>query len=124
MYRSAKLEGIAVTFAQTEDIFNNVLPSEVDYEEELRQIKRLENPLEYTLELFLWLQKSQMFIDGNKRTANLVANHELIQNGLGIITIPVELTGTYKQKLVEYYETGNSAEMKKFLWENCMDGVE
>jgi len=24
VYRSAKLEGIAVTFAQTEDIFNNV----------------------------------------------------------------------------------------------------
>lgn len=192
VYRSAKLEGIAVTFAQTEDIFNNVnvanlrpdeiiavlnlkntwqymldtikeeitieyikkiheeiasgiirpagefrdrgvgisgtnwrpkLPSEVDYETELKNIKQIKNELDYALEIFLWIQKSQMFIDGNKRTANLVANHEFIKNGLGIITIPPELTGTYKQKLVDFYETDDAEKIKKFLYENCIDGV-
>ena len=193
VYRSARLEGIAVTFAQTEDIFNNVnvanlrpdeiiavlnlknawqylfdtinedvtidyikriheeiasgiirpagefrdrgvgisgtnwrpkLPSEVDYDKELEQLNKIENPLDYALEMFLWIQKSQMFIDGNKRTANLVTNHEFIKNGLGIISIPPELTGTYKQKLVDFYETDNSEEIKKFLYENCIDGIE
>lgn len=193
VYRSARLEGIVVTFAQTEDIFNNVnvaslrpdeiiavlnlknawqymletihqeitveyikriheeiasgiirpagefrdrgvgisgtnwrpkLPSEVDYEGELEKIKEIKDPLEYALEIFLWIQKSQMFIDGNKRTANLVANHEFIKNGLGIISIPTELTGAYKQKLVDFYETDQTEEIKKFLYENCIDGVE
>ena len=193
VYRSAKLEGIAVTFAQTEDIFNNVnvanlrpdeiiavlnlknawqylfdtiqeaitvdyikkihqevasgiirpagefrdrgvgmsgtnwrpkLPSEVNYEQELQEIKEIQNPLDYVLELFLWIQKSQMFMDGNKRTANLVANHEFIKNGLGILSIPPELTGTYKQKLVDFYETDNTKEIKTFLCENCIDGVD
>lgn len=193
VYRSAKLEGIAVTFAQTEDIFNNVnvtnlrpdeiiavlnlknawqyvldtinepitvdyikrihqevasgiirpagefrdrgvgisgtnwrpkLPSEVNYEQELEKIKNIENPLDYALEVFLWIQKSQMFIDGNKRTANLVTNHEFIKNGLGIISIPTEFTGTYKQKLVDFYETDNTENIKEFLYENCIDGIE
>lgn len=193
VYRSAKLEGIAVTFAQTEDIFNNInvanlrpdeiiavlnlknawqylldtiqetitvdyikkihqevasgiirpagefrdrgvgisgtnwrpkLPSEVNYEQELEEIKEIQNPLDYALELFLWIQKSQMFMDGNKRTANLVANHEFIKNGLGILSIPPELTGTYKQKLVDFYETDSTKEIKTFLCENCMDGVD
>lgn len=193
VYRSAKLEGIAVTFAQTEDIFNNVnvanlrpdeiiavlnlknawqylfdtinenitidyikriheeiasgiirpagefrdrgvgisgtnwrpkLPSEVDYDKELEELKKIENPLDYALEIFLWVQKSQMFIDGNKRTANLIANHEFIKNGLGIISIPPELTGTYKQKLVDFYESDDSEEIKQFLYENCIDGIE
>ncbi len=31
-----------------------------------------------------------MFLDGNKRVANLVANKEMIKNGLGIISVPVE----------------------------------
>jgi len=100
------------------------LPSEVNYDEELKEINKIENPLDYALEVFLWIQKSQMFIDGNKRTANLIANHEFIKNGLGIISIPPEFTGTYKQKLVDFYETGNSEEIKQFLYENCLDGIE
>ena len=100
------------------------LPSEVNYEQELQEIKEIQNPLDYVLELFLWIQKSQMFMDGNKRTANLVANHEFIKNGLGILSIPPELTGTYKQKLVDFYETDSTKEIKTFLYENCIDGVD
>ena len=33
------------------------------------------------------LLKLQAFNDGNKRTSMLVANHELIKNGKGIISI-------------------------------------
>ena len=36
-----------------------------------------------------------MFVDGNKRVANLVANKEMIKNGQGIIAIPVEKISTY-----------------------------
>lgn len=35
--------------------------------------------------------KSQLFWVGNKRSAMLFANHEMIQNGKGVITIPVEV---------------------------------
>lgn len=59
-----------------------------------------------------------MFLDGNKRVANLVANKEMIKNGEGIISIPVEKIGEYFTKLINYYETNNSAELKEWIYNN------
>ena len=66
------------------------LPKECDYETELKEILKNSNELERCIELFCWIQRSQMFLDGNKRVANLVANKEMIKNGQGIIAVPVE----------------------------------
>lgn len=75
------------------------------------------------ISLFCWIQRSQMFQDGNKRVANLVANKEFIKNGLGIINVPVELIGQYFTHLIKYYETDDNTELKKFIIENCIDGI-
>ena len=65
-----------------------------------------------------------MFIDGNKRVANLVANKEMIKNGQGIIAVPVEKIGEYFTYLIEYYETDDNAKLKNWIYENCIDGLE
>ena len=64
-----------------------------------------------------------MFLDGNKRIANLIANKEMIKNGQGIIAVPVEEIGNYLTKLIRHYESGDNAELKKWIYENCIDGV-
>ena len=99
------------------------LPSECDYDEELKEILNNKNKLERCIDLFCWLQRSQMFLDGNKRVANLVANKEMIKNGQGIIAVPVEEIGNYLTKLIEYYESGDNTKLKEWLYENCIDGV-
>lgn len=99
------------------------LPSECDYDEELKEILSNKNKLERCIDLFCWLQRSQMFLDGNKRVANLVANKEMIKNGQGIIAVPVEEIGNYLTKLIEYYESGDNTKLKEWLYENCIDGV-
>ena len=78
----------------------------------------------HPLSLFCFVQRSQMFIDGNKRVANLVANKEMIRLGQGIIAVPVELIGEYQSLLVKYYETGEMSEIKKWIYKNCIDGIE
>ena len=50
------------------------LPVECDYEQELKEIMNNKNDLERCIDLFCWIQRSQMFLDGNKRVANIVAN--------------------------------------------------
>ncbi len=100
------------------------LPSECDYTSELELILKNENKLERCIELFCWIQRCQMFLDGNKRVANLVANKEMIKNGEGIISIPVDKIGEYFTKLINYYETNNSAELKEWIYNNCIDGIE
>ena len=64
-----------------------------------------------------------MFKDGNKRVANLVANKEMIRNGLGIISVPVEKIGEYFTKLINFYETDNYSDISKWIYDNCIDGI-
>lgn len=99
------------------------LPSECNYDEELEEILKLENALDRSITLFLWIQRSQMFLDGNKRVANLVANKEMIRNGLGIIAVPVEKIGEYFTVLIQFYETNDYTNIKKWIYDNCLDGV-
>ena len=187
LYKSANLEGIAVTFADTVAFVNNVddmlklkglkdaweyvlntideeltidyikkihfevckgqnieplgdfrdrgvgitgtsyrpkLPSECNYDKELNDIMKIEDSLDKSITLFLWIQRSQMFLDGNKRVANLVANKEMIKNGLGILAVPVEKIGEYFTILIEFYETNDYTNIKKWIYDNCIDGVE
>lgn len=100
------------------------LPSECNYEKELSKIKQIMPSLEGCIEIFCWIQRSQMFQDGNKRVANLIANKEMIKNGFGILSVPVEKIGDYLTNLNEYYETGNNGKLKDWVFENCIDGIE
>ena len=99
------------------------LPSECDYEAELKDILNNEDKLDMVINLFCWIQRSQMFQDGNKRVANLVANKEMIRNGLGILNVPIELIGGYFTKLIKYYETNDNTDLKNFIYDNCLDGI-
>jgi len=62
--------------------------------------------------------KTQVYLDGNKRTAIIFANHYLISNGGGIIVIPAELVDEYKRHLINYYEEDNTG-IIQFLKEKC-----
>lgn len=99
------------------------LPSECDYDKELANILRIECELERCIELFCWVQRSQMFLDGNKRVANLVANKEMIRLGQGILSVSVEEIGTYFTKLIHYYETGDMSDLKEWIYDNGIDGI-
>jgi prophage maintenance system killer protein len=57
-----------------------------------------------------------LFIDGNKRTSVIYANHILISQGAGLIAIPEEDIPEYKQLLIGYYETEKTAIIKQFLF--------
>ncbi len=100
------------------------LPSECDYKKELKDILSIENPLEKCIHLFAYIQRAQMFMDGNKRVANLVANKEMIRLGQGIIAVPVSKIGEYFTLLIEYYETNNINKLEKWLYDNCLDGID
>ncbi|EOH4414892.1 Fic family protein [Campylobacter coli] len=192
IYKSARLEGIAVTFPQTEAIYNgasvgnlkvddiitinnlkhawNFLFDTIDYPnvdftyickinkiiganlihqsgyirkfdvaiggttwkpkmphkeeilEELNEIYKITNATQKAITLMLYLMRKQMFSDGNKRTAVLCANRVLIENGAGLVNIPVELISEFKERLIKYYETNEMKDMIDFIYENCIDG--
>jgi prophage maintenance system killer protein len=83
-----------------------------------------ESPLDKALHLTLYIMRTQMFLDGNKRIAMLIGNKIMIQNGQGIISVIQKDIKEFYQLLVKYYETNDFSRLKTFLYNNCIDGME
>ena len=96
------------------------LPIESDIKDDLNHILQLDiSDVLKAIKLLLYVVKKQMFIDGNKRTSVIFANHYLISKGKGIIVIPVSKVEEYKTLLIKYYETNDEQEIEKFIIKNC-----
>ena len=117
-YNAGKLRSVPVSIGGTK--WAPELPIESIIKENIQNIFNMEiNDIDKAIELLLYVMKKQIFIDGNKRTSIIFANHYLISKGQGIIAIPANLTNEYKKLLINYYEGKDSTEIKKFLKEKC-----
>lgn len=80
-----------------------------------RQISKISKAIEF----FLYIAKKQLFLDGNINTALMFANHYLIANGCGIISIPDDLTEKFKTMLLNYFNGKDTRIIKKFIIARC-----
>ena len=101
-------------------------PIESQIKEELERL--LDQPqktkTEIAIEVMLWVMRKQMFIDGNKRVAMLFANKMMIDEGCGIITISQENQPVFFEKLIKFYETGNNVDLKEWIYQTSIDGID
>ena len=96
------------------------LPIENVVKEKINEIVNSNlDDIEKAIELTLFVMKTQVFIDGNKRTAIIFANHYLISKGKGLLVVPYELVPEFKKLLISYYEDYDNESIKKFLKDNC-----
>lgn len=77
---------------------------------------------EDALHLCAYLMRSQLFSDGNKRTAQLVANKWLISSKSGILSVPVERLEEFFTVLIDFYETNIYESIIRFL-KSCITGI-
>lgn len=100
------------------------IPNREDVITNINEILKEENITSRSLNLMLHLMRSQIFWDGNKRTAILVANKLLISNGCGIISVKEDDINEFNKLLTEYYNTGNKDKIIPFLYDKCIFGLE
>lgn len=100
------------------------MPIESQIKEEIANILSLDEPTERAITLTLYLMRKQMFLDGNKRTSMLAGNQIMIANGCGVISVPIEHQPEFTKQLVEFYESGNMDELKDFICETSIDGID
>ena len=96
-----------------EDVINNI-----------NKILQEENVTEKAIDLMLYLMRSQVFWDGNKRTSMIIANKILIENGCGVITVKEENINEFNTLLTEYYNINNKNKIVEFLYEKCIFGLQ
>ena len=89
----------------------------------LEKIELTEDVELKALKYFCYVARTQMFIDGNKRVAQLIANKVLIQNNIGIFQIPIDRLEQFKTLLIEFYETDNDADIIAFMRTYCIKRI-
>ena len=78
-------------------------------------------PLEQAIRLFLWGALNQFYWDGNKRTARIMANGVLIDNGIGVFNIKTNDILEFNTLMIDFYETQNANDIVRFLHQKCID---
>ncbi|MDE5618024.1 MAG: Fic family protein, partial [Clostridia bacterium] len=117
-YNAGKLRSVPVAIGGTK--WKPELPIESVIVEQLTEILKEADVYERAINALLFITKKQLFIDGNKRTSVIFANHILISNGAGLIVIPEDSVPKYKKLLIDYYETDQTKAIKQFLFDKCL----
>lgn len=103
------------------------LPPVPEYETVKRELEEIINAdasaTEKALAAFVWGTRGQFFWDGNKRTSMTLANKILISAGAGILTITDSHMERFNELLLHYYHTGDSGELKAFLYAHAIGGL-
>lgn len=117
-------EPIRVPLYDGKDYYPELPPPKTKIDANIKQLAT-NKTVEGALDLFCYVCKAQLFNDGNKRTATLFANMFMIQNGLGIFSIPVSKKLEFYDALTHYYDNDNNKSLlKEFLSENCLTGTQ
>ena len=117
-YISGELRKLPVSIGGTS--WTPDMPQEGAIIRDLERINGMEDKLESALEMFCYVARTQMFLDGNKRVAQLIANKIMMENDIGILSIPYDKINDFKNLLFSFYESNNSSELKQFFREKCL----
>ena len=99
------------------------VPDKIQVEKEIDDILKIKNATERAITYMLYGMRSQLFWDGNKRTSTIAANKIMISNGAGIIKVPDNKLEEFNKLLTEFYNTNDMKKIRKFIYENCIDGI-
>lgn len=117
-YEGGRIRGVPVKIGGSSYI--PPLPVEYEVKDQIEKIVAADGSyVDIAIELALYVMKTQIFNDGNKRTAILFANHYLIAHGAGLMVVPENIVPEFKQLLIRYYEDIDVGAIKDFLKNQC-----
>lgn len=117
-YEGGRIRGVPVKIGGSSYI--PPLPVEYEVKDQIEKIVVSDaSYIDIAIELALYVMKTQIFNDGNKRTAIIFANHYLIAHGAGLMVVPENIVPEFKQLLIRYYEDIDVRAIKDFLKDQC-----
>lgn len=92
------------------------IPIESVVKENIDQILTTEETvIDKAINLCLYCMKAQIFLDGNKRTAVIFANHYLMSQGAGLLLLTEDNLTEFVSLLIKFYETGEKEELVRLF---------
>lgn len=68
--------------------------------------------------------KNKIFRNGNKRTATLVTNKYMIDNGVGLINIPLYCWDEWDKLISDYYYDNDMSKIKEWTYKVGIQGID
>ena len=103
-------------------------PTEINLDQERKFFDELMNKdtsiTDKAMTLMYHDMRNQLFWDGNKRTATLAANKLMIDNGAGLINVPLNKWDKWNELINEFYLTGKMDKLKNWTYKNGIQGIE
>lgn len=99
----------------------SLIPTYESVREQIHWVNKIENPINKGLEAFALSSRGQWFNNGNKRTAQMIANHLFLQENVAVLAIPDTHKELFTEYLVSYYESAESTRLKTFLYETSVE---
>ena len=96
------------------------MPVESVIYDDIHALNEIEDVELRALKYFCYITRTQIFIDGNKRVAQLMANKVLIENNIGVFQISIEYMNKFKDMLLRFYESNNDEEIIEFMRKHCI----
>ena len=101
------------------------IPIESEVVSAINEIMSSEESLTYkALKYMYYAMRTQLFWDGNKRTAIVSTNAIMMLNGLGIVNISELQLEYWNQLLSEFYETNIDETIIQWTYDNCVHGID
>jgi len=92
-----------------------LIPNEEQLKNELSYVLGISDTVDRSIEMLLFLMKTQMFADGNKRTAQFFSA-EMLENERLIISVPLHMQKQFSRFLLNYYENEKyKGQIKEFV---------
>lgn len=102
-------------------------PQELDYQSEVDFFNNLMQKdtsiTDKAMTLMYHNMRNQLFGDGNKRTAILVANKLMIDHVAGLINVPLDKWDVWNDLISKYYLSGDMKTLKDWTYVNGIQGV-
>ena len=105
------------------------IPPNVNEQAEKKYLQELlennnKSTTEKSIELMYHLMRNQIFWDGNKRTATLIANKYMIDNGAGLINIPLDYWDEWNKLISDYYYNNDMSKIKEWTYKVGIHGID
>lgn len=117
-YGNGEIRKLPVRIGGTD--WESKTPDVAELYDSIEKLELVEDVVDKSLRYFCFVARSQMFIDGNKRVAQLIVNKVLIEKGIGIFQIPVNAVNDFKSLLLGFYSSGNDSEIISFMKDYCV----
>lgn len=117
--------GSSQVVLMSDDTYTPEIPSESKEKEYFEDLMNKDtSATDKAITLMYHNMRNQIFWDGNKRSATLAANKIMIDNGVGLINIPLNKWGKWNELISNYYRTNEIEKIKEWTYENGIQGID